>query len=117
VEQNRERKLQVRFQEELKRESLSRHREKKVESVRIGKSMDSGSLTDRAQKGEAELSRLMEYEQELLKKSSDSLQASQVMRHKFNEVFATISTSRLLPEIRGRTQTGKHTASTELVII
>ena len=74
-------------------------------------------MSRKAERGEEELSRMMMYEQELLKKSSESLQASQVMKHKFNEVFATISTisgnsSRFLPEIRAKTNTGKYTGDT-----
>jgi len=60
------------------------------------------------------------YEQELLKKNSESLQASQVMRHKFNEVFTTANSnnsSRLLPEISSRTNNSKHTNSTEMGIL
>jgi hypothetical protein len=62
----------------------------------------------------------MTYEQELLKKNSESLQASQVMKHKFNEVFTTVSSnnsSRMLPEIRVRTNNSKYTNSTEIPIV
>lgn len=62
--------------------------------------MDSSALSRKAEQSEQELSRLMAYEQQLIKKNSESLQASQVMRHKFNEVFTTVSTensSRLFP--------------------
>jgi hypothetical protein len=74
----------VKFQEEQKRESVSRHVEERKISIHLNKSIDSQTLIKEKEKREMELSRLIRYEQELLKKNSESLQASQVMRHRFN---------------------------------
>jgi hypothetical protein len=52
AEVNREKSLTVKFQEEKKRESVSRHLEEKVRSIRLNKSIDSGSLVKKAEKGE-----------------------------------------------------------------
>jgi hypothetical protein len=63
LEGNRERSLTIKYQEQRKRESVSRHLEDKVRSIRLDKSIDSGTLTKKAERGEEELSRLILYEQ------------------------------------------------------
>ena len=76
----------------------------------MNKSIDSSTLIKKAGQGEDEMSRLVAYEQELLKKNSESLQASQIVRRRFNEMFTTANTNRnnsYLPEIKPRANSSK----------
>jgi hypothetical protein len=48
---NRQKTVSVKMQEEHKRESLSRHMEDKVRSIKLNKSIDSSALTRKAEEG------------------------------------------------------------------
>jgi len=100
----------VKFNESKKRESISRHIEDKYRNILSNKSIDSSRIQSKTKLQEEELERLMKYEQELMQKNTESLQASQVMKNRYNQVFINSnssttqsSRSRVLPEIRART--------------
>ena len=53
------------------------------------------------------------YEQELLKKNAESLAVSQQMKNKYQEIFSTnSSSSKFLPDIRGKANSAKYGKST-----
>lgn len=105
-------------QEDMKREAVSRHKAERVHRIRLNKSIDAGDMNSKTERQEKELAYMMAFEQELLKKNSESLQASQVMRNKFNSVFpSTNNSSRFLPEIRSRTNHSQHSNPNQSVVI
>ena len=114
---NREKKTMVRKQEEKKREVVSRHQANRIKHIHLNKSIDAQDLNSKTERGEKEMARLMAFEQELIKKNSESLQASQVMQSKFKSMFTQDTSTSHLPEIRARcNQSQKPTTSQTIMI-
>jgi hypothetical protein len=88
--------------EEKKRSKLKQHYEHKIMSTLISKSKDSSHLAKETSNLTQEYERMMQFEKKLLEDSNRSLQASQVMKGRFNDLMAMSGRNRSskLPEIR-----------------